>query len=118
MAADSIRLARKLFETNAFKQYRPVEVKPGAQYETEEQLYKAAGEIGTTIFHPAGTCKMGLSSDETAVVSPRLEVHGVRGLRVVDASVMPTITSGNTAAPTMAIAERAADLILESQLSK
>ena len=77
---------------------------------TEEQLLEAARDLGTTIFHPVGTCKMG--SDESAVVNDRLEVHGVANLRVIDASIMPTITSGNTNAPTVMIAEKGAKFIL------
>ena len=80
--------------------------------ETNEDLLKAIGDIGTTIFHPVGTCKMGLPEDPMAVVDSRLKVIGLQGLRIADASVMPTITSGNTAAPTMMIAEKLADLLL------
>ena len=90
----------------------PQEVKPGAQFQTDDELAKLAGDIGTTIFHPVGTAKMGPEADPLAVVDARLRVHGVRGLRVVDASVMPTITSGNTNSPTLMIAERAAAWIL------
>lgn len=113
VAADSLRLARRIvLQSLAFAPYRPEEVKPGSQYQTEDELRKAAGDVGTTIFHPVGTCKMGPATSPDSVVSSKLSVHGVRGLRVADASVMPTITSGNTAAPTMVIAERAADIIL------
>ena len=115
VASDSIRLARKIvLQSKAFVPFSPREVKPGHNLVSEGDLRKAAGEIGTTIFHPVGTCKMGPASDPTCVVSPQLLVHGLRGLRVVDASIMPSITSGNTAAPTMVIAERASDLILHS----
>jgi choline dehydrogenase len=114
VAADSLRLARKIvMTTKAFAPYKPSEVKPGSDVHTESELRKAAGEIGTTIFHPVGTCRMGPVTDPLSVVSPRLQVHGLRGLRVVDASIMPNITSGNTAAPTQVIAERASDLIIE-----
>jgi choline dehydrogenase len=89
----------------------PEEFKPGAHLRTEEELARAAGDIGTTIFHPVGTCKMGRDDDSLAVVDSRLRVKGVAGLRVVDASVMPTITSGNTNSPTIMIAEKAAEWI-------
>ncbi|MDQ2990567.1 MAG: GMC oxidoreductase, partial [Pseudomonadota bacterium] len=85
--------------------------KPGIQYSTEEELAEAAGLIGTTIFHPVGTCKMGRAGDPDAVVDSQLRVIGVRGLRVIDASVMPNITSGNTNSPTLMIAEKAAALL-------
>jgi len=81
-------------------------------YRTEEELAKAAGDIGTTIFHPIGTCKMGRADDPFAVVDSQMRVRGVKGLRVVDASVMPTITSGNTNSPTIMIAEKGAEMIL------
>jgi len=117
VAADSIRLTRRIVGQSALARFKPVEIKPGltgsgggTEAATEEALAKAAGEIGTTIFHPVGTCKMG--SDAMAVVDDSLCVHGLSGLRVADASVMPTITSGNTNSPTMMIAEKAAQLIL------
>ena len=91
----------------------PEEYKPGQQIQSDEALARAAGDIGTTIFHPVGTCKMG--PDPTAVVDERLRVRGIEGLRVVDASVMPTITSGNTNAPTMMIAEKGADMIRQDR---
>ncbi|MDB5818174.1 MAG: choline dehydrogenase, partial [Rhizobacter sp.] len=100
IAAQSLRLTRHIVEQPALAPYRPAEVKPGVQFQTDDELAKLAGDIGTTIFHPVGTCKMGPADDPTAVVDARLRVHGVRGLRVVDASVMPTITSGNTNSPT------------------
>jgi choline dehydrogenase len=111
IAAESLRLTRKIVQSPALKPYSPEEYKPGAQYQTEEELVKAAGDIGTTIFHPVGTCKMGRADDPMAVLDPQLRVRGIHHLRVVDASAMPTITSGNTAAPTMMIAERAAELL-------
>jgi choline dehydrogenase len=113
VAADSIRLARAFMAQSAMKGYTPQEFKPGAQFETDEQLISAAGDIGSTIFHPVGTCKMGDASDAMAVVNDRLQVHGIQSLRVVDASIMPSITSGNTNAPTLMIAERAAVWILD-----
>jgi choline dehydrogenase len=93
------------------RKYSPEEFRPGAEVDGDENLARAAGDIGTTIFHPVGTCRMG--SDDGAVVDPRLRVAGIDGLRVADASVMPTITSGNTNAPTLMIAEKAAAMIKE-----
>ena len=112
VAADSIKLTRRIVAQPALQKYVPEEFKPGLQYQTDDELARLAGDIATTIFHPVGTCKMG--SDAAAVVDARLRVHGIEGLRVVDASVMPTITSGNTNAPTLAIAEKAAAMILEA----
>jgi len=112
IAADSLRLTRRIVAQPALAKYRPKEVKPGVQFETDAELAQLAGDIGTTIFHPVGTAKMGPAADSMAVVDARLRVHGVKGLRVVDASVMPTITSGNTNSPTLMIAERAAGWIL------
>ena len=111
VAAEAIRLTRRICAAPALARFAPEEFKPGPQLTGDEELARAAGDIGTTIFHPVGTAKMG--DDETAVVDARLRVHGLEGLRVVDASIMPTITSGNTAAPTMMIAEKAADMIRE-----
>jgi choline dehydrogenase len=111
IAAESLRLTRKIVQSPALKPYSPEEYKPGAQYQTEQDLIKAAGDIGTTIFHPVGTCKMGRADDPMAVLDSQLRVRGIHHLRVVDASAMPTITSGNTAAPTMMIAERVAELL-------
>ncbi len=113
VAADSIRLTRRIAAAPALARFGPEELKPGAALQSEEELVRAAGEIGTTIFHPVGTCKMGPDGDGMAVVDERLRVRGVGGLRVVDASVMPTITSGNTNAPTIMIAEKASDMIRE-----
>jgi choline dehydrogenase len=115
VAADSLRVTRRIVSQPALAKYKPQEVKPGTQFQSDEELAKLAGDIGTTIFHPVGTAKMGPESDPLAVVDARLRVHGVRGLRVVDASVMPTITSGNTNAPTLMIAERAAAWILAGE---
>jgi choline dehydrogenase len=112
VAADALRLTRRIVAQAALQPYRPDEFMPGLQAQTEEALVQAAGQIGTTIFHPVGTCKMGPAHDDSTVVDPRLRVKGVRGLRVVDASVMPSITSGNTHAPTTMIAEKAAEMIL------
>ncbi len=113
VAVDAIRLARHIVSAEPLRRYRPEEYKPGRDCQTDAELEKAAGEIGTTIFHPVGTAKMGLREDPMAVLDERLRVRGVPGLRVADASVMPRITSGNTAAPTMMIAEKAAAMILE-----
>jgi choline dehydrogenase-like flavoprotein len=110
VAADSIRLTRRIASQAPLRPYDPREFKPGPDYQTEEDLVRAAGEIGTTIFHPVGTCRMG--ADPDSVVDPQLRVRGVSGLRIADASVMPTITSGNTNSPTLMIAEKAAGLIL------
>jgi choline dehydrogenase len=110
VAADSIRLTRALMATSAMAPFAPDEYLPGRQIASDDDLARAAGDISTTIFHPVGTCKMG--RDERAVVDERLRVHGTRGLRVVDASVMPTITSGNTNSPVIMIAEKASDMIL------
>ena len=111
VAVESLRLTRKIVESNALKPFTPEEYKPGIQYQSDEELVKAAGDIGTTIFHPVGTCKMGRPDDPMAVLDSQLRVRGIHHLRVVDASAMPTITSGNTAAPTMMIAERVAELL-------
>ncbi|MBL8352154.1 MAG: GMC family oxidoreductase N-terminal domain-containing protein [Burkholderiaceae bacterium] len=109
VAADSLRLTRRIAAQSALAKYRPKEVKPGVQFQTDDELARLAGDIGTTIFHPVGTCRMGAADDPLAVVDPQLRVRGVAGLRIADASVMPTITSGNTNAPTLMIAERAAE---------
>ncbi|MCP3717922.1 GMC family oxidoreductase [Paraburkholderia sp. CNPSo 3281] len=111
VAANSIRLTRRIAASDALARYQPHEILPGLAFQTEEQLREAAGNVGTTIFHPVGTCRMGRADDPDAVVDARLRVRGVEGLRVVDASVMPTITSGNTNSPTLMIAERAAAML-------
>jgi choline dehydrogenase len=111
VAANALTLTRNIVAAPALQKYMPEEFKPGVHYRTEEELTLAAGDIGTTIFHPVGTCKMGRDDDPLAVVDSQLRVKGVARLRVVDASVMPTITSGNTNSPTIMIAERAAQLI-------
>jgi choline dehydrogenase len=114
VAAKGLKIVRKImFETNTFKKYEPEEYRPGINITDDEELVKAASEHAQTIFHPVGTCKMG--SDENAVVDSNLRVHGIQNLRVIDASIMPTITSGNTNAPTIMIAEKAADLILNNR---
>ena len=113
VAVDSIRLARHIVSADPLKKYRPEEFRPGPDYMTDAELEKAAGEIGTTIFHPVGTAKMGVKEDPMAVVDERLRVRNIAGLRVVDASVMPKITSGNTNSPTMMIAEKGSQMILQ-----
>lgn len=110
VAADSIRHARRLMATETLRPYRPNEILPGPEIASDEELARAAGDIATTIFHPVSTARMG--TDDRAVVSPELLVHGMQGLRIADASVMPTIPSGNTHAPVTMIAEKASDLIL------
>ena len=115
VAADSIRVTRSIVSQPALRKYTPVEYLPGEQVSSNDEaaLEKAAGDIGTTIFHPVGTARMGRDDDARAVVDTRLRVIGIDGLRVIDASVMPSITSGNTNSPTMMIAEKGAAMILE-----
>lgn len=114
VAADAIRVTRRLMKQPAMQVYRPEEYLPGPSVGDDEvSLAKAAGDIGTTIFHPVGTAKMGLPSDPMTVVDERLRVIGLERLRVVDASVMPTITSGNTNTPTIMIADKAAQMMIE-----
>ncbi|MBE7734092.1 GMC family oxidoreductase [Devosia faecipullorum] len=113
VAAQSIRCARKVMSQPAMARYRPEEFRPGAHLESDDDLAKVAGDIGTTIFHPVGTARMGVKSDPMAVVDKDLRVFGVAGLRVVDASAMPFITSGNTNSPTIMIAEKASAAILQ-----
>jgi choline dehydrogenase-like flavoprotein len=115
VAVDALRLVRRIVSMPALRKYRPEEYKPGVELTTDEELLNSARDIGTTIFHPVGTAKMGLDSDPMAVTDERLRVRGIEGLRVVDASVMPTITSGNTNSPTLMIAEKGAAMILEDQ---
>ncbi len=115
VAADSLRVTRRIASQPALAPYQPVEWKPGPQYESDEDLARLAGDIATTIFHPVGTTRMGRVDDPQAVVDSHLRVRGVAGLRVVDAGVMPTITSGNTNSPTLMIAEKAAGWILAGQ---
>ena len=113
IAADSLRLTRSIVSQPALQKYQPEEYKPGGQFQTDAELAQLAGDIATTIFHPVGTTKMGREDDPMAVVDSRLNVRGVAGLRVVDAGVMPLITSGNTNSPTLMIAEKAAQWIAE-----
>jgi len=117
VAADAIRITRKIVAQPALQKYLPVEYLPGAQVQDDDEaaLVKAAGDIGTTIFHPVGTARMGRDMDPRAVVDARLRVIGIERLRVIDASVMPSITSGNTNSPTMMIAEKGAAMILEDR---
>ena len=115
VAVDSLKLTRTISAAPALARYQPQEFMPGPSYESDEALAHAAGNIGTTIFHPVGTCKMGPAADPRAVVDWRLRVHGIEQLRVVDASIMPTITSGNTNSPTLMIAERASEMIREDR---
>lgn len=115
VAADSLRQVRKIMSQPAMRPYEPEEFKPGVQYQSDDDLTRLAGDIASTIFHPVGTVKMGRTEDDTAVLDPHLRVKGIAGLRVVDASVMPEITSGNTNSPTIMIAEKAAGWILAGQ---
>ncbi|WP_382163303.1 GMC family oxidoreductase [Hydrogenophaga sp. ANAO-22] len=115
VAADSLRVTRRIVAQPALAKYQPEEFKPGLQYQTDEELARLAGDIATTIFHPVGTTKMGRADDPMAVVDSHLRVRGVAGLRVVDAGVMPTITSGNTNSPTLMIAEKAATWIVAGE---
>jgi len=115
VAADSLRLTRKIAQAPALARYQPDEFLPGPKVQSDAELVRAAGDIGTTIFHPIGTCKMGRADDPMAVVDSRLRLRGIERLRVVDASIMPTITSGNTAAPVMMIAERGAEMMRQDR---
>ena len=113
VAVEAIRMTRRIVNQPAMAQFSPEEFKPGPSIQSDDDLARAAGDIATTIFHPVGTAKMG--DDEMSVVDDRLRVHGLQGLRVVDGSVMPTITSGNTNSPIIMIAEKAADMIREDR---
>src|SRR4029078_6958389 len=113
IAAAGMRFTRRIMAAAPLARFHPQEWRPGPAAESDEALVKAAGDLGTTIFHPVGTCKMG--NDAGAVVDDRLRVHGIEGLRVIDASVMPRITSGNTNAPTYMIAERGAEFLLSDE---
>ncbi|MCF6329669.1 MAG: GMC oxidoreductase, partial [Henriciella sp.] len=113
VAAQAIRITRELMRQSAMAKYTPEELLPGPSVGDDlDALAKAAGDIGTTIFHPVGTAKMGVADDDQAVVDARLRVRGVAGLRVIDASVMPLITSGNTNTPTVMIADKGAGMVL------
>jgi len=119
IAADALRLTRRLMRQPALAQYRPEEFRPGPEVgDGDSELVRAAGDIGTTIFHPVGTAKMGLASDPLAVVDERLNVRGLERLRVIDASVMPTITSGNTNTPTIMIAAKGAQMVMQDGKKK
>ncbi|ATA52090.1 choline dehydrogenase [Variovorax boronicumulans] len=118
VAADSLRVTRRIAQQPALAKYKPQEWKPGVQYQTDDDLARLAGDIATTIFHPVGTTKMGADGDPMAVLDARLRVRGVHGLRVVDAGAMPTITSGNTNSPTLMMAEKAAGWILEDNRNR
>ncbi|MFV0297766.1 MAG: GMC family oxidoreductase [Hyphomicrobiaceae bacterium] len=111
VAADSVRITRRIIGMPALQKYKPMEFRPGPEIDGDEALAKAAGDIASTIFHPVSTCMMGNGAN--AVVDARLKVKGLEGLRVIDASIMPAITSGNTNAPTMMIAEKGASMVLE-----
>jgi choline dehydrogenase len=115
VAVDSLRITRRIAAQPALARFEPEEFVPGPKFESDEELVTAAGNVGTTIFHPVSTCRMGGDDDPTAVVDSRLRVRGLGGLRVVDASIMPTITSGNTNSPTLMIAEKAAAMIREDR---
>lgn len=117
-AAQSLRLTRTIVSQKALRPFEPEEYLPGNQYDTDEKLISAAGDIGTTIFHPVGTCKMGRADDPNSVVDSQLRVLGVEALRIADASIMPTITSGNTSSPTIMIATAAADIIINDRKKK
>jgi choline dehydrogenase-like flavoprotein len=113
VAVDSLRLTRRIVAQAPLARYRPQEYKPGAHLTSDDELVQAAGDIGTTIFHPVGTARMGPDHDPMAVLDERLRVRGIAALRVIDASVMPRITSGNTNSPTVMIAEKGAAMLLE-----
>jgi choline dehydrogenase-like flavoprotein len=113
VAVDSLKLVRKVIAQPPLQRLHPKEILPGVGLQTDAELVKAAGDVGTTIFHPVGTAKMGTDNDRMAVVDERLRVRGIAGLRIVDASVMPLIVSGNTNSPTIMVAEKGAAMILE-----
>jgi len=115
VAADSLRVTRRIAAQPALARYQPQEWRPGTQYQSDGELARLAGDIATTIFHPVGTTKMGSNDDSMAVLDSQLRVRGVGGLRVVDAGAMPTITSGNTNSPTLMMAEKAAEWILQQE---
>jgi len=113
VAVDSLRLARRIAEAEPLRRYNPREFLPGPHLQNDDELVKGAGDCGTTIFHPVGTAKMGLDSDPMAVTNARLQVRGMDNLRVIDASIMPRIVSGNTNAPSIMIGEKGAAMVLE-----
>lgn len=113
VAVAGLKFTRRIMAADALKPFTPEEWKPGPEFVSDEDLARAAGDLGTTIFHPVGTCKMGKGPD--SVVNDRLQVHGIKNLRVIDASIMPRITSGNTNAPTVMIAEKGASFILDDK---
>ena len=117
VAVASLKKVREVVAQPALAPYDPQEYKPGAHLTSDSDLLTAAGDLGTTIFHPVGTAKMGTDADPLAVTDERLRVRGVEGLRVVDASVMPRITSGNTNSPTIMIAEKGAEMIIADSRS-
>jgi len=112
VAVDAMRFTRRIMAAKALEKHQPEEYRPGPSVTSERELERAAGELGTTIFHPVGTCRMG--NDPLAVVDDELRVRGIGRLRVVDASIMPRITSGNTNAPTYVIAEKGARALLKT----
>ena len=114
MAIEAVRLTRRIVSQPALARYRPAEFRPGTSCESDGDLLQAIGDISSSIFHPVGTAAMG--NHERAAVDAQLRVHGIGRLRVVDASIMPSITSGNTNAPVMMIAEKAASMVLSSIL--
>jgi choline dehydrogenase len=116
VAVDGMRFTRRIMAAKALSPYSPEEYRPGMEVQSEEDLRKAAGQLGTTIFHPVGTCKMG--ADPMAVVDNELRVHGIQGLRVADASIMPTLTSGNTNAPCIMIGEKCAEMVLAAAAAR
>ncbi|REG60825.1 choline dehydrogenase [Paraburkholderia sp. BL6669N2] len=115
VAVNALKYTRRIVSARALEKYKPKEILPGMQYQTDDELIQAAGIVGTTIFHPVGTCQMGRKEEVGAVVDSRLRVFGVVGLRVVDASIMPTITSGNTNSPTVMIAEKASRMVKQDR---
>ena len=118
VATDGLRLTRRIAAAKALAKYEPKEFLPGPRFQSDAELLKAAGDVGTTIFHPVGTCRMGRADQQEAVVDSRLRVRGLERLRVIDASVMPTITSGNTNSPTIMIAERGAKMLREDRRAR
>ena len=115
VAADSLRVTRRIAAQPALAPYHPEEWKPGVQFQTDEELARLAGDIATTIFHPVGTTRMGREGDPMAVLDSRLRVQGVAGLHVVDGGAMPTITSGNTNSPILMMAEKVAAQLREDR---